>query len=307
MTTINGTINTYDIVGIKEDISDIITNISPTKTPFQSMIGSEGMTNTLHQWQEDSLLAAGQNAAVEGADAPTAVAQPTVMRNNNSQILTKTAKASGTADVVKKYGRDKELSYQLGLRSMELKRDLEYAFVGTGQAAVAGSDTVARQMGGYQVQVAASSTVANTASPLVETNVLTVAQECYTQGAEPNVLMVKPGDAPKIALWKSGIAPGGANPRQERVDNASRKLYNVVDVYVTPFSDEGLKVVLNRFLLSTTALIFETTMWKKLVLRNWFRETLAKTGDSTNVQIVGEFSLKHRNYAASGLITGLSA
>lgn len=304
--TISGTVNTYDIVGIKEDISDIITNISPTKTPFQSMSGNEGIHNTLHQWQEDSLLAAAANAAVEGADAPTATAQPTVMRNNNTQILTKTAKASGTADVVRKYGRDKELSYQLGLRSAELKRDLEYAFVGTGQTAVAGSDTVARQMAGYQAQVASSSTVTNSSTPLVEANVLTVAQECYIQGAEPNILMVKPADAPKIASWKSGTAPGASTARTDYVDNTKKKLYNVIDVYVTPFSDEGLKVVINRFLLATTALVFETTMWKKLVLRNWFRETLAKTGDSTNVQIVGEFSLKHRNYAASGLITGLS-
>jgi len=304
--TISGTISTYDIVGIKEDVSNIITNISPTKTPFQSMIGSEGCTNTNPQWQEDSLINPASNAAIEGADAGTAVAQATVMRNNSTQILTKTAKASGTADVVRKYGRDKELSYQLGLRSMELKRDLEFALVGTGQNQVVGSDSVARMFAGYQAQVAASSTVTNTASPLTEANVLTVAQECYVQGAEPNILMVKPSDAPKIALWKSGVAPGGTVARTDRVENSTKKLYNVIDVYVTPFSEEGLKVVINRFQLATTALIFETTMWKKLVLRNWFRETLAKTGDSTNVQIVGEFSLKHRNYAASGLITGLS-
>ena len=37
----------YDVVGKKEDISDIITNISPTDTPFISSIGSEKVHNTL--------------------------------------------------------------------------------------------------------------------------------------------------------------------------------------------------------------------------------------------------------------------
>ena len=32
---------TYDQVGKAEDVSDIITDISPTATPFQSMIKSE--------------------------------------------------------------------------------------------------------------------------------------------------------------------------------------------------------------------------------------------------------------------------
>jgi hypothetical protein len=79
----------------------------------------------------------------------------------------------------------------------------------------------------------------------------------------------------------------------------------VVETYMSPFGE--LKLVMNRFQRSTEAYIFEADMWKKLVLRNWERQTLAITGDFTPVMVTGEFSLKHRNYAASGLITGLSA
>jgi hypothetical protein len=39
----------YDTVGKKEDISDIISNITPTYTPFLSMIGEEKIHNTLFQ------------------------------------------------------------------------------------------------------------------------------------------------------------------------------------------------------------------------------------------------------------------
>jgi hypothetical protein len=33
---------------------------------------------------------------------------------------------------------------------------------------------------------------------------------------------------------------------------------------------------------------------------------LAKVGDSTQVMLVGEFSLKHKNFQASGAITNLT-
>jgi hypothetical protein len=80
---------TYEQVGKKEDVSDIISNISPTKTPFQSAIGSDKVDNTLFQWQEDSLRSVQDNAKAEGADAADIVVVPTVMRNNQTQILTR--------------------------------------------------------------------------------------------------------------------------------------------------------------------------------------------------------------------------
>jgi len=36
--------------------------------------------------------------------------------------------------------------------------------------------------------------------------------------------------------------------------------------------------------------------------RDWFRETLAKTGDAIRMMIVGEFSLKHMHTKASALV-----
>lgn len=312
--------STYDQVGKKEDVSDIITNISPTKTPFQSMIGSEGIQNTTPQWQEDSLIAVAANAQVEGANAPTEVANATVMRSNVAQILAKTAKATNTANAVNTYGRDKELAYQLSLRAAELKRDLEYAFVGSAVVAVTGDAATARKMGGYQQQITltggsapvvlngvtatAAGIAAQTGSTsvaLTETMVLTVAQQLYTNGTDPNTLMVKPGDSLKVAAFAT------ATGRSRYIDGGDTKnaksVVNVVDTYITPFGE--LRMVMNRFLKTSEALVFEADMWKRLTLRNWFRTNLAVTGDATPVSITGEFSLKHRNFTASGMITGL--
>jgi hypothetical protein len=286
------------MVGKKEDVSDVITNISPTKTPFTSLTGSEGISQILHQWQEDALNAVTQNSQVEGALAVTATAVPTTMRQNNTQIMMDTASVSGTADVVKTYGRDKELAYQLAKKAAQLKRNLEYAMVGTGQTAVLGNDATARVMAGYQAQLDPSVVQTVDSMPLTETLLLNTLETLFINGAEPDNIMLKPSDSTKVAAFQ--LSAG----RTKYIENSDKKVVNVVDVYVSPFGEQ--KVTINRFQRMSDCLVFEAAMWKRLTLRNWFRETLAKVGDSTQVQIVGEFSLKHKNYFASGLITGLS-
>lgn len=71
-----------------------------------------------------------------------------------------------------------------------------------------------------------------------------------------------------------------------------------------PFGEQ--RVVLNRFLRATDAILFDPAMWSLVTLRPWTRELLAKTGDHDRHLIVGEFSLKHKNYAATGRVTGLT-
>ena len=319
------TISSYDVVGVAEDISDVISNISPTSTPFQQMIGAESIHQKVFQWQEDSLMSVSVTPTLEGANAPAANFQSTVMRQNTTQIFTATASTTGTMDKTKTYGRAQELAYQLGLRSKELKRNLEYAFVGTAQGYVQGStgtptlgsDTVARQFVGYQGMIDPSvvytmgeglsySGTLPARSPITETAVLIISQQMYLDGADPNTIMVKPQDSLNISKFS-------ANGRTVFQQAEDKKLVNVINVYESPFGN--LKVVMNRFLrgagsvageANSDALVFESDMWKKTPFRPWFRKTLAVTGDATNVQILGEYGLKHRNFKASGLITNLA-
>jgi hypothetical protein len=74
----------------------------------------------------------------------------------------------------------------------------------------------------------------------------------------------------------------------------------VVNLYVSPFGEQ--KVQLNRFQKAGNTLVFDPANWKKAVYRNWTRETLAKTGDAQRQMLIGEFSLKHVNQSASGII-----
>jgi hypothetical protein len=291
------TYTTYEQVGIKEDISDVISNISPTKTPFQTAIGNEKITQTLFQWQEDSLRAVAANAQVEGSDASDVTTNPTVMRNNTTQILTETVKVSDTNNVVSAYGRAKEMAYQMAKSSAQLKRDLENAFVGTQQTKVVGSATVARKMAGVQAQIDSSAVTYTGAgpAPLTESVLLSNLQACYSNGADPSRVHVTPSDSLVVAAFAAAAG------RYRTFNGESAKaITNVVNLYVSPFGEQ--KIEINRFQNANDTIVFDPAMWSKATLRSWTREALAKTGDASRQMIVGEFSLKHKNYKASGLI-----
>lgn len=288
----------YDQVGKKEDVSDVISNITPTKVPFQAMIGNERVSNTLFQWQEDELRAVTVNAKVEGFTAADATLTATTMRNNYTQILEKTIKISETADAVATYGRAKESAYQLSKAGAELRRDLEHAMVGTKQTAVAGDSSTARKFAGYQAQVASGNftytgAVSGVANALDEGDLLAAMQDLYNEGADPSVAMVTPTNSLIVADFAKA---SGRN----RDFASGKSVVNAVDLYVSPFGE--VKVYLNRFLAAGDTLVFDPEMWKQCTLRPWARETLAKDGDNMKMMIVGEYSLKHKNQKASAVI-----
>lgn len=296
---------TYEQVGIKEDISDIISNISPTKTPFLTSIGNEKVTNTLFQWQTDILRAPASAPVLEGADASFITVTPTVMLNNHTQIFAEAVQVSGTADAVSVYGRARESAYQLSKSAAALKRDLEYAFVGTAQAAVAGSDAVARQMSGFQVQSSQTNADAAAANNVytggvstapTESNFLTCLQEIFVAGVDPTIILLTPANSVIFAAF----AAAAGRYRTLQTGGDDKKLVNVVNLYVSPFGEQ--RVVVDRFAKASDSFVYDPKYWARATLRPWTRETLAKTGDSLKMMIVGEFSLKCKNPQASGLV-----
>ena len=68
MAIVTNTFTTFDAKGIREDLSNIITNIAPDDTPYMSNIGRESISNSLFEWQTDTLAAAAANKQLEGDD-----------------------------------------------------------------------------------------------------------------------------------------------------------------------------------------------------------------------------------------------
>ena len=303
---------TYDAVGFKEDVSDLITTITPTKVPFQTAISSESMDNVIQSWQEDSLRAAAANAVAQGFTASASARTPTVQLGNRSQILQDTFEISRTNERVKKYGRKSEVAYQTMKAGAQLKRDLEAVITGGAgaQVAAAGSEGVAPLMGNFNgslanvsgggttAAVSANTTTAAGAAALTEALVLGVMQKLFAEGGEVTTLSVKASDASIIA----GFA-AIANTRIRDYGDGTR-IVNVVDFYKSPWGE--VKVIINRFQLNTTALFYDPENWSLLYIDKWFKEKLAKNGDSERYMMVGEYSLKHKSRAASGLLTGLA-
>lgn len=294
------TLTSTDAVLAVADVSEIITNLTPSKTPFLTAIGRETTRATEIKWLEDQLRASKANAAKEGADAVfVARTQPNV-RRNQLQIFTDAMVISRTMDKLDKYGRDREIAYQTMLTGKALKLDQERAYVSDQVAVERVGESVAGVTAGAASMIAASNTVDAAGGVITDELVMDVSEKtAMAGGVDADVLMVRFGDMRDVVKL-GNIADKNITIGTE----ASRKIVNTVDVYVTPFHE--LRIVRNIEMNAFNhAFVLDTAMWKDVVFDDWTRNELAKTGDATKFQVVSERGLKHKNFASSGLIKNL--
>lgn len=293
-------LKSFDIVGKKEDVSDYISLITPSDTPFLTAVGTEKIHNTLYQWQEDQLRAVAKNTKLEGHTANDTTRDQPVMRSNGTQILSETFRIARTTDSVKTYGRDKTSARELMKTGKLLKMDLEHSLVGTAQTYVAAAEATAGEFAGVQAQIHANTTLLNGGTPraLTETLIVSAHEALYNEGSDATTLMVKPSDTKIISAFSQ------ASGRTVNSDMGEKKVSQVVNIYESPFGT--VKVVKNRRIRAADALVFDPKNWKLAVLDNWSVEKLAKDGDSERWFVVGEFGLKHTNQKASARIGDLS-
>jgi hypothetical protein len=304
---------TYDARGNREDLSDIIYKISPTETPFVSGVDKVKATATNHEWQVQDLAPAAANHVLEGDDATTDAATPTVRLGNIAQISDKVARVSGTQQVVDKAGRDNELSYQMALKGQELKRDMEFILL-SNTAKVAGAEATPRKLASVLSWIGTNDSfgAAPGASPVTLDGLATRTdgvQRAFTEALLKPVL---------ASIWTEGGNPdtilvGGFNKqmfstftgRAAQQENAtSKKIVNAVEIYEGDFGT--LKVIADRFMRARDCLVLEMDKWALAYLRNMTRHDLARTGDSERKQILCEYTLEARNEKASGGVFDLT-
>lgn len=306
-----GTFATNDMTGIREDLVDIIYDISPLDTPFLNTVPHTEASNTLHEWQTHSLTAAANNAAIEGDDAPQTSGTATTRLNNRTQISTKDARVTGTGRAVDTAGRSDELDFQLLNRGRELRRDMETALL-SNKAKVAGNDTLARELAGIVSWIATNTSTSGTDPAGDGTDTATngtqrdftedllkeVVREVFDQGGMPDILMVGPFNRQAV----SGFT-GGSTSMQKAEDKV---LHATFDVYESDFGQ--LRVVPNRFQTARDALVLQSDMWAVPFLpgRNMVTFDIAKTGDSDARQILSEYTLEARQEAANGIVRDLT-
>jgi hypothetical protein len=312
------TYQTYTAIGQREDLSDVIYNISPTETPFMSSVGKNKATAILHEWQTDSLASVNtSNAAVEGAATSDATISPTTRLGNRTQISTKVIKISGTLDAVNKAGRKSEKAYQLAKGSSEIKRDME-AILLSNQVAANGNSTTARTLGGLQTWLSSNKSlgtngtagsggttarVTGTDRTFTADMLNTVMQSAYTNGGSPTMLLVTPAQK-VVASTFTGIA----TRYRDVPSNQQAQIINAADVYVSDFGI--IQIVPDRFIPNADsddcAFLLDTEMAAISYLRPFQTIELAKTGDSETTQLLVEYTLEVKNEAAHGIIADLT-
>jgi hypothetical protein len=314
------TFQTYQSIGNREDLTDVIYNISPTDTPFMSSVGKTKATAVYHEWQTDSLAAAAQNAVVEGAAASSLTVSPTTRVGNRTQISQKTVKIAGTQEAIDKAGRKSEKAYQLAKASAELKRDMEKIFLDN-TAAVTGDASTARKLGSLQAWINTNASVGATAGAagsggttartsgddrtfteaLLKANVKSV----YSAGGNPTVLMVTPTQKQVVSAF-AGIAA----QRYMAESAKPTTIIGAADVYLSDFGT--LSVVPNRFMTADSgdggeqAFVLDPEYAAIAYLRPFQTNELARTGDAEETQLLVEYTLEVKNEAAHGLIADLA-
>lgn len=310
MAQVSGTTDTYDLVGIAEDVEDIIYNITPTDTPVFTLATRGSADATNYQWQTDALAAAATNRQVEGDDATFTTAVPTTMLSNRTQISRKTLIVSETADAVRKYGRDTEFAYQIAKYGKEIKRDIEYALV-TNQASSAGGNTTARSSAGLESIIAGNKVVPTTASAhttpgyaggdwaaptdgtatgagstISEDMLKTALELAWQDGGDTDLIMSNTYQKKQIATF-SGANKFAGNYNEN--GKALGILVAGVSLYISDFGEHKIK--LNRYMRQRTLFCLDTQYLKVAWLRKLKTTPLAKTGDAEKAFMRGEWTL----------------
>ena len=312
----------YDAtLSVREDLANIIYNISPEDTVFMSNVGRDTAKQTFTEWQTDALAAASTtNAQIEGDDASADSLAATNRVGNYTQISRKVVATSGTLESVDTAGYRSAMAYQLAKAASELKRDMETSLL-FNQAAVVGNATTARKTAGLpawlRTNVSKASDGGNptmsstndgypnaartdgTQRTFTETMLKDVIQSVWTNGGTPKLLMVGPFNK-RIVSGFSGIAGLRFN-----VDGAKPSaIIGAADIYVSDFGN--VSIVPSRFQRERDAFVVDPEYAAVSYLRNFQTEELAKTGDSQKKMIVVEYGLKVRTEKAHGGIYDLT-
>ncbi len=245
------------------------------------------------------------NAALEGADKPTARFTSRSRCGNYTQIFTASVEVSGTDLAASQLGLADEMDYQKQERLRELIRDLENTVINGGQVASnpQGSGSVRRTMRGI-VQHLTS-------------RVYHVGDSGFPSGSDLNEAKINyvlrniwEGSSGNVDL----IVVGGFQKRKINTFTAESRTYGASDTRFTDMiniyeSDFGIcRIVTSRWMPQDSVLLLDSSRVNVLPMagRSFHFKPLASGGDYECGELIGEYTLELRNEGAHGLIRGLS-
>jgi len=316
----------YDLVGgaLKEDLQDMIYDISPMETVFLNGIARLSCASTTHEWLTDALAAPTKNAAIEGdAHAPTARALPSRLKNY-TQIARKDIEVTGTANAVDNAGMAKLMAYHTARAGKEIKRDMEKDLL-SDEPASAGTSVSGRVSAGAEawiyspnhisVNQAAGGTGPTTTAPVsgfavspvtdgsatafTNTGLNAMLQQSWSCGGEVDVILV----GPTLYNTISGFT-GIATRFRDVGSRQQAQIIGAADVYVSPYGSH--KIMLSRYSRSTTVFCFDMKTWGVAYLRPFQVTEIAKVGDADRKMLLAEYTLCAKSPLANTKATNMT-
>lgn len=314
MAKVTGAVATYDTPTNREDLADAIYRIDPEDTPFMNSIPRVRATAVLHEWSNQALSSVNTtNARLEG-DALTRAASTTPTRKQNyCQISSRDATVTGTQRAVNPAGIDDMMAYQMSLKSVELRKDMEAIVLGnTGQNA--GNTTTARTLRSFNAWLSgngsrgtggADSTTATAAATDATAGSLRAFDEdmlkdaikdAYEDGGKPTKVFVGPFNKQKFSTFT------GRSTAREQVSVGT--VQGSASVYASDFGD--LMVIPNRTQRGRDIFVVDTTKVAMAFLRSFEPQEIGRVGDAVTRDIISEYTLEMRHANAHAGIFDLT-
>lgn len=293
-------LTTIDNQSMAEDVTDLITNVDYSSTPFYSSLAESQATNTLHEWLVDSYASAADNAQAEGYTASyTDITAPT-RSTNVVQLMNKDVRVTNTEMRVQHYGMSDPYTYQLKKKMKELARDIEKALVAGTRAS--GDSGVARRLNGAIALITTNKTARNSGTSLSETEFNDILAGIYDNGTDISVDKAFCGSSLKRAI--SGFTAGST----KFTDAEGKQLYNTVSVYESDFG--VVSVHLEREVPTTAGnkgiLLVDSSKWRVAYLQNGRPQHIVQGNNGSAKQglIETELTLESLNQKSSAYRSG---
>lgn len=281
---------TYEDNARREDLLDIITNIDPVNTQLMTGLGQSTAKDIYHQYLIDTLKTVGTNAYVESSDACYADRTDPTRLSNVCQIVKVGYDVSDTERSINSAGFNDRYAYEGEKALKEWKNDAEFALI-RGSIACGNSSTARRMRGlRHSLSLVTSQSGVSLSEPILNTYF----QNVWDAGSEVNALYMGMYHKRKI----SGFTAGST----KQTMNEDRRLVNAVDVYEADAA-KLVKLFAHRYVTISgdtnyDLLGIDEDKVKVAYLRKPITRELAKTGDATKGEVVGELTLEVRHYNA---------
>lgn len=300
----------YDLSGgaLREDLQDIIYDISPMDTVFLTGAGRGKANSTTHEWLTDTLVAATNNAAIEGDDFSAQARTLPSRLKNYTQISRKDIVVTGTSRALDNAGMREILAYHIARAAREIKRDMEYGMLNNNPAS-AGTSPSPRVSGSVpnwiysgQHYKASSQTLQTTTAPVngfatatggswtnsatayAEADLRSMLQLAWSTGGMTDVVLCD-----SVAFNRFSTFTGVATRFRDVASKSPAQIIGFADVYVSPFGQH--KLTLSRYVPTSTAYGLQMDMWEVAYLRPFQTVDIAKAGDSDKKMLLAEWTL----------------